>query len=87
MNEQLVAAGSADGSPGTATVIAVVVVVLVVGYLVSLLLHPQTSCRACGGRGRNRGFVYRYSMGACGRCGGSGRKDRFGRRLLRSSPK
>lgn len=65
--------------------IVIAVVVVIVGYFISLVLHPQTSCRACGGRGRNRGAIYRYSIGACGRCGGSGRKQRFGRRLLRSS--
>lgn len=84
MDSLLVAAQSAHGTPSVAGVLAITLVVLVVGYVLSLLLHPQTSCRACSGRGRNRGFVYRYSIGACGRCGGSGRKERFGTRVLRN---
>ncbi|HVX44904.1 MAG TPA: hypothetical protein VHC49_13520 [Mycobacteriales bacterium] len=77
-------AQSAHGAPSAAAILAIAIAVLIVGYVLSLFLHPQTSCRACSGRGRNRGFVYRYSIGACGRCGGSGRKERLGTRVLRN---
>jgi DnaJ-class molecular chaperone len=56
--------------------------VLLLGYLLSLRLHPYTSCRACKGRGRNRGGVYRFSFGDCGRCAGKGRKLRLGVRMF-----
>lgn len=84
MGAHTVAAGGTAGSGAGYGILAAVVLALVLGYLVSLRLHPLTSCRACGGRGRNRGAFYRYSIGNCSRCGGSGRKARFGVRLFGS---
>jgi DnaJ-class molecular chaperone len=51
------------------------------GYLVSLKIWPETTCRRCGGSGKNAGSTTRR-FGRCKRCGGSGRRPRPGARLL-----
>jgi len=50
-------------------------------YYASLRIWPETSCRRCGGGGRNAGSNARR-FGRCKRCGGSGRKPRLGTRVL-----
>ena len=50
------------------------------GYLASLKIWPETSCRRCGG-GRNRGSTSKR-FGRCKRCAGSSRKPRLGTRIL-----
>jgi hypothetical protein len=52
--------------------------VLLLGYLISLRLHPNRKCRACKGVGRHAGSVFRYSTRQCVRCGGNGRRARLG---------
>jgi DnaJ-class molecular chaperone len=61
--------------------IVVVVVLCGAGYYASLRIWPETSCRRCGGNGRNVGSNARR-FGRCKRCGGSGRKPRLGNRML-----
>jgi DnaJ-class molecular chaperone len=57
-------------------------VIAVMGYFVSLLLHPWRACRACQGTGRHRGVVYRRSVRGCTSCGGNGRRARLGVNLF-----
>jgi DnaJ-class molecular chaperone len=64
---------------GTLIVLGIIVVV---GYLVSLRLHPLHACRRCGGRGHHRGAVFKYSRRACTSCGGNGRRARLGVRMF-----
>jgi hypothetical protein len=61
-------------------VIAAVVVVVVIGYRVSLWLHPLTTCRRCGGSGKTPGCLGGRSF--CARCGGDGLVPRLGARAL-----
>lgn len=56
--------------------------VLVAVWLVSLAIWPHTSCRACGGSGRNKGSNSRR-YGKCWRCGGKPERLRFGARWVR----
>jgi DnaJ-class molecular chaperone len=51
------------------------------GYYVSLRIWPETSCKRCGGSGRNAGSTARR-FGRCKRCAGSGSKPRLGTRIL-----
>lgn len=51
------------------------------GYYISLRIWPETTCRRCGGGGRNAGST-RRRFGRCRHCGGSGRKQRFGNRFV-----
>lgn len=55
--------------------------VILICWRISLSVRPYTSCRSCGGRGRNSWSNARF-FGPCRKCGGSGRKERLGRRLL-----
>ena len=63
-------------------VFIIIIIVLVVGYFISLRLHPLTKCRTCKGTGRHFGGVYTYAQRRCRKCGGTGRKARFGTRLF-----
>lgn len=62
-------------------VLAVAALICSAGYLASLKIWPETSCRRCRGTGRNAGSNARR-FGRCKRCGGSGRKARLGNRIL-----
>ena len=64
------------------TIIILIVVIVAVGYYVSLRIHPLTKCNVCSGGGRHFGTVYTYAQQRCRKCGGSGRKDRLGVRLF-----
>ena len=59
-------------------------VLVLVGYLLSLRLHPFRNCPACRNRraaGRHHGSVYTYAHRPCRRCGGTNRQKRWGTRL------
>jgi DnaJ-class molecular chaperone len=56
----------------------VVIAVFVVGYLISLRIHPLRKCPVCKMTGRHWGSIYTYSYRRCRRCGGTGRLDRWG---------
>jgi hypothetical protein len=58
--------------------LAIAAFVLLIGYVISLYLHPRTACRTCKGTGRFYGAVYSWSFRMCPACGGNGRKIRFG---------
>lgn len=87
MDGLLVAATRSSGSSDGYVDLVLVGAALVVGYLVSLWLHPWTACRSCSGAGRHRGGIYWYAWGDCPRCGGSGRKLRAGVRALGIRPR
>jgi len=61
----------------------IVIIILVVGYFISLRIHPLTKCRLCKGTGRHFGSMYTYAQRRCRKCGGNGRVDRLGVRLFR----
>lgn len=62
--------------------IFVIPIIVVIGYYLSLRVHPYAKCRLCNGNGRHFGTVYTYAHRRCRKCGGTGRKDRFGVRLI-----
>ena len=64
------------------TIIILIGVIVVVGYFISLRIHPLAKCRVCRGGGRHFGSVYTYAQRRCRKCGGSGRQDRLGVRLF-----
>lgn len=53
-----------------------------VPYYVSLLLHPDRDCRACGGTGRHRGWMFLWTRRQCPSCAGQGRHRRLGNIIL-----
>jgi hypothetical protein len=61
------------------TVVALVILVIV-GYGISLWRHPLRRCRWCSGLGKHFGLVYRYANRPCRHCGGTGRRTRYGAR-------
>ncbi len=64
------------------TFLIVAGVVLLVGYRLSLTLHPYVNCRRCKGRSRHTGFFFSYARRPCHICFGSGTRQRLGARLL-----
>jgi hypothetical protein len=60
------------------TALVVIGGVVVLGWLVSLLLHPFTACSACKGSPRHYGALATRSFRMCATCGGSGRRRRVG---------
>ena len=63
--------------------LAVIALVVVVGYLISLRLHPLGRiCKRCRGTGIQKGFIFRYSHRRCTKCGGNQVRGRYGLRTL-----
>jgi len=60
----------------------IILIIAVVGYFISLRIHPLTKCRWCNSSGRHFGGMYTYAHRRCRWCGGSGRKDRLGTRVF-----
>ena len=58
----------------------------IVCYLVSLQLHPNRTCRACGGSGRHRAVMFPWAHRPCGNCGGQSRHRRWGVQALHGAP-
>ena len=59
-----------------------VIAVIVVGYLVSLRIHPLRKCRSCNMSGRHFGSVFSGSYRRCRRCKGRGQFDRAGTQIF-----
>jgi hypothetical protein len=64
------------------TFLVLTAVVWLVGYSISLRLHPYTACPTCRGRGRHYGMVFRSNWRPCHACDGKGRRQRWGARWL-----
>ena len=63
--------------------VVIIVLVVGVGYYLSLLLHPWARCSRCRGKPRKQGAIFSYSHRVCPRCQGTGQERRLGRRLFR----
>lgn len=62
--------------------LVVVILIVAVGYLISLRIHPLTKCRLCKASGRHFGVLYSQGFRRCRKCGGSGRRDRLGTKVF-----
>ena len=62
--------------------LVLVIVIIAVGYLVSLRIHPLRKCPRCNMSGRHFGGVYKGSYRRCRRCSGRGQRDRIGTRFI-----
>ncbi len=74
-------AGHVRGDPMTTFLVLLAAVVLL-GYWISLRLHPYAACPTCEGRGRHHGALFNRSWRPCHACDGRGRRQRLGARLL-----
>jgi hypothetical protein len=63
------------------TVVGIVLLVFV-GYYVSLILHPMAKCMRCRGKPRSKGAIFGYAHRTCSRCAGTGQEPRLGRKLF-----
>ena len=55
--------------------LALVVVLIGVGYYWSLKLNPWVMCSKCHGTPRLKGLVFKHVQRVCPRCAGTGRFD------------
>ena len=62
--------------------VLLVIVIVAVGYLVSLRIHPLRKCPTCKMTGRHFGGVFSNSFRPCRRWRGSGRRDRLGTQVF-----
>lgn len=76
------AAAAAAAGPSGTTILFFLIGFGVVGYLVSLRIHPFSKCPRCKGKGIHRGGVFSYSTRACTKCKGRAIQPRLGRRIL-----
>jgi hypothetical protein len=70
-----------DPSAGVASLAALVLIAVTLGYLSTCAAWPFRACRRCHGDGKTRspvGRAYRY----CHRCDGTGLRLRAGRHVL-----
>jgi hypothetical protein len=63
---------------GHAVGLILALIVLAIGYWISLRLSPRAPHGACGGTGRSHGWVFTSAHHKCAGCGGSGRVIRGG---------
>ena len=63
-------------------VLLLIVAAIVVGYLISIRLHPLRRCGSCSGSGRHFGAMFTHAQRRCRTCGGSGRRERLGVRVV-----
>ena len=69
---------------GAMSIIILIAVVVVLGYYLSLRIHPTTRCKRCDSSTRHYDLVYSdRRRGTCPSCGGTGRQERFGTRFFR----
>jgi DnaJ-class molecular chaperone len=78
----LVATSEQMSATSAPTTLLAVLAVMATGYVLSVVLHPWTTCRRCNGTPRSYGTVFTGAFGLCSSCGGSGRQLRLGARLL-----
>jgi DnaJ-class molecular chaperone len=62
--------------------IIIAVVIIAVGYLISVRLHPLTKCPSCKMSGRHFGSIYSGTYRRCRKCEGRGQLDRLGTRVF-----
>lgn len=65
-------------TPHGILVLALVLVLFLGVYRISLWLHPNARCRRCGGTGQVGGAFFTWSRAWCPKCGGSGMVPRLG---------
>jgi len=60
------------------SVIILIVIVVALGYYVSLRIHPTTRCKRCDSGNRHYDLVYSDRRHVCPSCRGTGRQERLG---------
>ena len=62
--------------------LVLIIVIIAVGYLVSLRIHPLRKCPRCNMSGRHFGAVFPGSYRRCRKCQGRGQLDRVGTQVF-----
>jgi DnaJ-class molecular chaperone len=66
----------------SSTMLVLVIVIIAVGYVVSVRIHPLRKCPRCNMSGRHFGAVFKGSYRRCRRCDGRGQLDRVGTQVF-----
>jgi DnaJ-class molecular chaperone len=70
------------GQNRSSTMLILIIVIIAVGYLVSLRIHPLRKCPRCNMSGRHFGAVFPGSYRRCRKCQGRGQLDRVGTQVF-----
>jgi DnaJ-class molecular chaperone len=62
--------------------VVLIAIIVVIGYVVSIRLHPLRKCPSCKMTGRHFGSLYTGSYRRCGKCEGRGQLDRMGTKVF-----
>ena len=60
-----------------------IVLLILLGYYVSLIINPYAKCSRCHGKPRTQAWVFGYAHRMCTRCQGTGQEPRWGRKLFK----
>ena len=63
-------------------VLAVLAVLCLIAYRISLSIHPNRPCRPCKGTGKARGVFFIWARSHCRKCDGDGMVPRLGTLLI-----
>jgi DnaJ-class molecular chaperone len=74
--------GFRAGRKRSSTMVVLIIVIIAVGYLVSLRIHPLRKCPRCNMSGRHFGTFFTGSYRRCRRCQGRGQLDRVGTQVF-----
>jgi DnaJ-class molecular chaperone len=64
------------------TWVVLIVLIVAVGYVISVRLHPLRKCPSCNMSGRHFGSIYSGSYRRCAKCQGRGQLDRVGTKVF-----
>jgi DnaJ-class molecular chaperone len=62
--------------------LVLIIIIIAVGYLVSLRIHPLRKCPRCNMSGRHYGAFFPNNYRRCRRCAGRGQLDRIGTQVF-----
>lgn len=63
--------------------VALVLTIVIVGYVVSVKLNPYVRCSRCKNQPKIKGWVFSSAHHVCPKCKGTGQQLRFGRKIFR----
>ena len=67
--------------------VVLTILIIILGYFVSLWRNPWVTCSRCGNRPKRTGWIFGNAHHFCPKCKGTGQQLRLGRKYLFGPPK
>jgi DnaJ-class molecular chaperone len=77
---------NADGRGDTVAEVLGFLLLVIVGYVISLKFNPYVRCSRCKNKPKRKAWLFGYAHHVCAKCQGTGQQLRFGRRFLFKQP-